>query len=164
VKIGMLSQPGVIEAVADALVRHKARSVVLDPVMVATSGDRLINEDAIAALRTRLFPLATIVTPNMPEAAALLGEPLAQDEAAMVAQARRLMTFGAGAVLLKGGHADGPEASISWSTVREWNAWPHLGTQRATRTGPAAPCRVRSPPGWRRDTNSRARCATRNST
>lgn len=110
VKIGMLSRPDIIGAVFGALVRHNAHNVVLDPVMVATSGDRLISDDAMVVLRHRLFPLAAIVTPNLPEAAALLDEPIAADEATMVTQARRLLAFGSGAVLLKGGHAAGPES------------------------------------------------------
>ncbi|TXM83493.1 bifunctional hydroxymethylpyrimidine kinase/phosphomethylpyrimidine kinase, partial [Methylobacterium sp. WL122] len=82
VKIGMLSQPAVIEAVAAALERYaipKRIPVVLDPVMVATSGDRLISDDAVMLLRNRLMPLADLVTPNLPEAASLLDEPAAVD-------------------------------------------------------------------------------------
>ncbi|MFD0936695.1 bifunctional hydroxymethylpyrimidine kinase/phosphomethylpyrimidine kinase, partial [Methylobacterium trifolii] len=81
VKIGMLSQAPVIAAVAEALERHARRiPVVLDPVMVATSGDRLISDAAVEALRTRLMPLADLITPNLPEAAALLGDAVAADE------------------------------------------------------------------------------------
>ncbi|MCJ2056018.1 bifunctional hydroxymethylpyrimidine kinase/phosphomethylpyrimidine kinase [Methylobacterium sp. J-048] len=108
VKIGMLSQIAVIEAVADGLVRHAATiPVVLDPVMVATSGDRLISEDAVAALRDRLLTRADLITPNLPEAAVLLGEAVAEDEAGAAAQARRLVALGARAVLIKGGHGTG---------------------------------------------------------
>ncbi len=109
-KIGMLSRPETIAAVAGGLVRHGARHVVLDPVMVATSGDRLIAEDAVAILRERLLPLCDCLTPNLPEAAILLGEPAAADEEAMAAQGRRLLALGARSVLMKGGHADGPES------------------------------------------------------
>src|ERR1700710_2777450 len=77
VKIGMVSRPAAIEAIAAGLLRHGAGKVVLDPVMVATSGDRLIDDAAIGLLRSRLFPLGTLITPNLPEAAALLGEPVA---------------------------------------------------------------------------------------
>ena len=73
VKIGMLSRADIDAAVADALDRHSARNIVLDPVMVATSGDRLLAQDAVAALRGMLIPRALIVTPNLPEAAALTG-------------------------------------------------------------------------------------------
>ena len=111
VKIGMLSQIAVIDAVAKGLERYaKDLPVVLDPVMVATSGDRLISDDAVAALRGRLMPLADLITPNLPEAAALLGEPVASDEAAALAQGRALIALGARAVLIKGGHGEGAES------------------------------------------------------
>ena len=111
VKIGMLSRTAVIAAVADGLARHAgAIPVVLDPVMVATSGDRLIADEAVAALRDRLLPRADLITPNLPEAAVLLGEAMAEDSAAAVAQARRLVALGARAVLIKGGHGQGRES------------------------------------------------------
>jgi hydroxymethylpyrimidine/phosphomethylpyrimidine kinase len=111
VKIGMLSRPDIIAAVADGLERYAgAIPVVLDPVMVATSGDRLIAGDAVAVLRERLLPRATLVTPNLPEAAVLLGEEGPVDEARALDQARRLLALGARAVLVKGGHGTGPES------------------------------------------------------
>jgi hydroxymethylpyrimidine/phosphomethylpyrimidine kinase len=110
VKIGMLSQPAVIEAVAAGLDRWKARNVVLDPVMVATSGDRLLNPDAIDVLKRVLIPRALVITPNLPEAAALLDEPIARSEDEMLTQAGRLRDRGARAVLIKGGHGDGAES------------------------------------------------------
>lgn len=110
VKIGMLSRPATIEAVADGLVRWKQHAVVLDPVMVAASGDRLLSEDAVATLRDKLLPLATIVTPNLPEAAVLLDSGVAEDEAAMIAQGHALLRLGPRAVLIKGGHARGEES------------------------------------------------------
>src|SRR5918993_3011547 len=94
VKIGMLSQPEVIEAVAAGLVRHRAENVVLDPVMVATSGDRLLAPEAVASLKTELVPRALVITPNLPEAAAMLDEPIAEDESAMRAQGERLLKLG----------------------------------------------------------------------
>jgi len=103
VKIGMLATSEVIEAVADALEAHRPPAIVLDPVMVATSGNRLLAADAVAALRSRLLPLATLVTPNIPEAEALLGHPIADSGAACAAVAE-LRTLGSRAVLLKGGH------------------------------------------------------------
>jgi hydroxymethylpyrimidine/phosphomethylpyrimidine kinase len=109
-KIGMLSRPATIEAVAAGLVRHGARNVVVDPVMVATSGDRLIADDAVAILRERLVPLATLLTPNLPEAGALLGEETARSEEEMTSQGRRLLALGCAAVLVKGGHGEGPES------------------------------------------------------
>jgi hydroxymethylpyrimidine/phosphomethylpyrimidine kinase len=110
-KIGMLSQAATIGAVAAGLDRHRATNVVLDPVMVATSGDRLLAPDAVDALRRLLIPRAVIITPNLPEAAALLDTDMAEDEAVMRHQARRLLNLGAQAVLLKGGHGSGSESA-----------------------------------------------------
>jgi hydroxymethylpyrimidine/phosphomethylpyrimidine kinase len=83
---------------------------VLDPVMVATSGDHLLAADAIDALRTKLIPRAALITPNLPEAAALLAETLAVNEASIASQGRRLLALGCGAVLIKGGHGQGAES------------------------------------------------------
>jgi len=110
VKLGMLSNAAVIAAVADGLARHKQSNVVLDPVMVATSGDRLLKPDAVDNLRKLLFPIALVITPNLPEAAALLDTGIATDEAAMRQQGEQLLTLGAKAVLIKGGHAGGAES------------------------------------------------------
>jgi hydroxymethylpyrimidine/phosphomethylpyrimidine kinase len=109
-KIGMLSQPAVIEAVAAGLDRWKQTKVVLDPVMVASSGDRLLNPDAIDVLKRVLIPRALVITPNLPEAAALLDAPLARTEDEMRRQAEALIVRGARAVLIKGGHGEGAEA------------------------------------------------------
>jgi hydroxymethylpyrimidine/phosphomethylpyrimidine kinase len=110
VKIGMVAELETIEAIASALGRWSPASVVLDPVMVASSGDRLLSADAVASLRTRLFPRATLVTPNLPEAAALLDEPVALQEAAIASQGRRLLAMGCPYVLIKGGHGQGAQA------------------------------------------------------
>ena len=110
VKIGMLSRTMTIEAVAKGLDRHRARNIVLDPVMVATSGDRLLAPDAIEAVRTLLIPRALVVTPNLPEAAALLERALARSESEMEEQARAVLGLGAQSVLIKGGHGSGPES------------------------------------------------------
>ncbi len=110
VKIGMLSQPEIIAAVAAGLGRHRQRNIVLDPVMISTTGHRLIAPEAIDALRRVLIPRALILTPNLAEAAALLDCPVAEDEAAMRRQAERLLTLGSGAVLVKGGHGSGRES------------------------------------------------------
>ncbi|MEX0840898.1 MAG: bifunctional hydroxymethylpyrimidine kinase/phosphomethylpyrimidine kinase [Xanthobacteraceae bacterium] len=110
VKIGMLSRPEAIEAVAAGLDRHKARNVVLDPVMIAASGDRLLAPEAVAVLRRLLIPRALVITPNLPEAAALLDAPLARTEPEMREQAEKLLALGARAVLIKGGHAQGAES------------------------------------------------------
>jgi hydroxymethylpyrimidine/phosphomethylpyrimidine kinase len=110
VKIGMLARADIIEAVARGLDRHRARNIVLDPVMIASSGDRLLCADAGDALRRELIPRALVITPNLPEAAALLDTPVAKDEAEMQAQGERLRAAGANAVLIKGGHAQGAES------------------------------------------------------
>jgi len=111
VKIGMVAQAASIDAIAAALSRWKPQHIVLDPVMVATSGDRLLASEAVDALRTRLMPLASVITPNLPEAAALLGEPIATSETAIEAQGRRLLALGCRAVLIKGGHGEGAEST-----------------------------------------------------
>jgi hydroxymethylpyrimidine/phosphomethylpyrimidine kinase len=108
-KIGMLGDASAIDVVAAALDRYRPRHVVLDPVMVATSGERLLREDAVGRLR-ELVGRVQLLTPNLPEAAALLDVPLARDEEEMQAQAERLLALGAGAVLIKGGHGSGPES------------------------------------------------------
>lgn len=109
VKLGMLANAEVIGAVADALEAHRPRHVVLDPVMIATSGARLLEDAALEALRTRLLPLATVITPNLPEAETLLGRRI-PDREAMGDAAEALLAAGARAVFLKGGHLpDGGE-------------------------------------------------------
>jgi hydroxymethylpyrimidine/phosphomethylpyrimidine kinase len=110
VKIGMLSQPAVIRAVAAGLDRWRATKVVLDPVMVASSGDRLLAADAIDVLKRVLIPRALVVTPNLPEAAALLGLPVARTQDDMHAQAQALLSLGAKAVVIKGGHGEGADS------------------------------------------------------
>ena len=137
VKIGMVAQLATIDAIVAGLVRWAPKHVVLDPVMVATSGDRLLAEDAVEALRAKLVPRATILTPNLPEAAALLGEPVASSEAAIESQGRRLLALGCPAVLIKGGHGQGSE-SIDY-LVRESGAIalaaPRVATQNTHGTG-----------------------------
>lgn len=110
VKIGMLSSPDIIDVVADRLARHRVDRVVLDPVMVATSGDKLLRDEAIAALKERLFPLAGIVTPNMREAEVLLDHSVGEEVAELEAAARELLKLRPGAALVKGGHGSGHEA------------------------------------------------------
>lgn len=124
VKIGMLGTRATVEAVAGALVVPAESAagrdgetakipLVIDPVLVSSSGGVLLEEGGRAALIHTLFPLATLVTPNVPEAAALLSEPVAADEAALLQQGRRLLALGCGAILLKGGHWGGAEA-VDW--------------------------------------------------
>jgi hydroxymethylpyrimidine/phosphomethylpyrimidine kinase len=110
VKIGMVAQPATIDAIAAGLKRWSPKHIVLDPVMVATSGDRLLAPDAVEALRTRLIPCASLITPNLPEAAALLDEPVAVSDAAIERQGKRLLALGCPAVLIKGGHGQGSES------------------------------------------------------
>src|ERR1700732_4712917 len=111
VKIGMVAQLATIEAIAAGLARCSQAPIVLDPVMVATSGDRLLSADAVASLRTKLIPRAALITPNLPEAAALLDEPLAASEAEIERQGKRLLAMGCPAVLIKGGHGEGSEST-----------------------------------------------------
>ena len=109
IKTGMLANTSIVVAVAERL-KTVSVPIVVDPVMVATSGDALLSEDAIAAVREQLLPVATLITPNLPEAARLLDQPVATDEASMRAQAEALMRLGCKAVLVKGGHGSGSEA------------------------------------------------------
>ncbi|MGH8025759.1 MAG: bifunctional hydroxymethylpyrimidine kinase/phosphomethylpyrimidine kinase [Pseudoxanthomonas sp.] len=103
VKLGMLANAEVIGVVADALEAYRPPFVVLDPVMVATSGAKLLEDTALDALRRRLLPLASVITPNLPEAELLLGHAIA-DLAEMHAAAHELLSLGAASVFLKGGH------------------------------------------------------------
>jgi hydroxymethylpyrimidine/phosphomethylpyrimidine kinase len=137
VKTGMLGGRATIDAIAAAFKRWSPPSVVIDPVMIATSGDRLLPADAVDALCTKLIPLAAIITPNLPEAAVLLSEPLAASDAAIESQGRRLLSLGCSHVLIKGGHGHGSE-SIDYlisanSTVPL--ASPRLATQNTHGTG-----------------------------
>ena len=137
VKIGMLGAPDLIAAVADGLERWHQHRVVLDPVMVAASGDPLVPDVAVAAIRNLLIPRAMVVTPNLPEAARLLGEPVAADRAAMEAQAKKLLALGAHAVLVKGGHAGGDESAdfLLTGAGGRWLTAPRLATHNTHGTG-----------------------------
>ncbi len=108
IKIGMLHAPGIVEVVAWAIDHYQLKNVVLDPVMVATSGDRLIANDTVQVLVRELFPRVSVITPNLDEAALLLGRDIPNDEALDTA-AQDLLAMGAQAVLLKGGHLAGDE-------------------------------------------------------
>ncbi|VBF83564.1 bifunctional hydroxymethylpyrimidine kinase/phosphomethylpyrimidine kinase [Burkholderia pseudomallei] len=107
VKIGMIATAAIAEAVAAALARHRAAPVVLDPVMVAKSGDRLLDPDAVDAIRDELVPISTLITPNLPEAGVLLGRSEPRTLAEMHAAAAELHALGSRWVLLKGGHLAG---------------------------------------------------------
>ena len=142
VKIGMLSNAAIIAAVAAGLEQWSQENVVLDPVMVATSGERVLATDAIDALRRLLIPRARLFTPNLPEAAALLDAPIAQTETEMRAQGERLLALGARAVLIKGGHGEGPE---SIDLLIEPNAVARLAADRiATRNTHGTGCTLSS--------------------
>ncbi len=110
VKTGMLANAAIVRAVSERLRGAPRPPLVVDPVMVATSGDLLLELDAIDAMKRELFPLALLITPNLPEAARLLDTREASSEAEAVAQAKGLLALGCGAVLLKGGHGSGDEA------------------------------------------------------
>lgn len=141
VKIGMLSSAAIAETVHEALLSGPLATVpvVLDPVMVSTSGSRLLSEDAVAAVRA-MVGRADVMTPNLPEAAVLLGEEEATSTSALAAQALRLAEIGARGVLLKGGHLDGPEAVDLWLDEDEPGgpvelSGPRVGTSATHGTG-----------------------------
>jgi hydroxymethylpyrimidine/phosphomethylpyrimidine kinase len=137
VKIGMLHSADTVRAVASALQRHGLSQVVLDPVMVATSGAKLIDDPAVAVLVRELFPLATLVTPNLDEAALLVGRPL-RSEADMEAAGRELLDRGARAVLVKGGHLPGEKVSdllLVRGADPQWLRAPRIATPNTHGTG-----------------------------
>ncbi|MEM9794419.1 MAG: bifunctional hydroxymethylpyrimidine kinase/phosphomethylpyrimidine kinase [Pseudomonadota bacterium] len=135
IKIGMIATSGIASAVADALPANVP--VVLDPVMIAKGGASLLAEDAIDTLRTRLLPLAAIVTPNLPEAAHLLGRPVATNRDAMAEHAQAMLAFGPKAVLVKGGHLagdDSPDVLCTGETLH-WLDTPRTATKNTHGTG-----------------------------
>ena len=137
VKIGMLHSPDIVRTVAEAIDRHNLQHVVLDPVMVATSGAVLIDDPAIAALVKDLFGRAVLITPNLDEAALLVGRPLAS-EADMQAAAQELLAKGARAVLLKGGHLAGDVVSDLLQVaggLPHWMRAPRIATANTHGTG-----------------------------
>ena len=137
VKTGMLGGRGTVDAIAAAFERWSPPFVVIDPVMIATSGERLLPADAVDALRTKLIPHAAIITPNLPEAAVLLSEPLADSDAAIESQGRRLLSLGCSHVLIKGGHGHGSE-SVDYLISANATvplAGPRLATQNTHGTG-----------------------------
>jgi hydroxymethylpyrimidine/phosphomethylpyrimidine kinase len=110
VKIGMLYSAELIETVARMLTKHRARNIVLDPVMAAQSGDSLLKEEAVEALKTHLMPMASVITPNLPEAEILLGSHIT-NIAGMEKAAGDLAQFGSESILVKGGHLEGDEST-----------------------------------------------------
>lgn len=123
-KIGMLAETDIVEAVAERLRRYQVKNVVLDTVMLAKSGDPLLSPSAVTALRQDLLPQVSLITPNLPEAAALLDAPHARNEREMHEQGQALLALGCEAVLIKGGHLDNDE-SPDWLFTRN-------GTERFT--------------------------------
>jgi len=111
VKIGMLSQKAVIQLVSEKIKQYDLQTVVLDPVMVATSGDQLLAEVAIDTLKKELIPKVTVITPNIIEAGILSGLAPATNQAEMLSCAEKLICLGSDAVLLKGGHLEGGQSS-----------------------------------------------------
>ena len=137
VKIGMLHSAETVRTVASALQRHGLHKVVLDPVMIATSGAKLIDDAAINVLVRELFPLAAVVTPNLDEAALLVGQPL-RSEADMEAAGRQLVERGANAVLVKGGHLSGDTVSdllLVRGAAPVWMRAPRIATPNTHGTG-----------------------------
>ena len=137
VKIGMLHSPDIVQAVASAIDRHALPHVVLDPVMVATSGAVLIDSPAIAALVQQLFGRAVVITPNLDEASLLVGRTLANEQD-MQAAAHELLAKGARAVLLKGGHLAGDVVSDLLQVAGAapyWMRAPRIATANTHGTG-----------------------------
>jgi hydroxymethylpyrimidine/phosphomethylpyrimidine kinase len=137
VKIGMVAQQAVIEAIVEGLERWSPAHVIVDPVMIATSGDRLLAQDAVESLRRVLIPRAHLITPNLPEAAALLNTTVAVGEIEIERQGHQLLELGCPVVLIKGGHGTGDE-SIDYlidgqSTIRL--AAPRIATRNTHGTG-----------------------------
>jgi hydroxymethylpyrimidine/phosphomethylpyrimidine kinase len=137
IKSGMLATADIIAAVAESLTAYPQIPLVLDPVMVATSGDRLLAEDAIQTLIEKLMPLATLITPNLHEAAVLLNTTVASNLEQMQLQGEQLLQLGARAVLMKGGHTEGESATDLLITAEgaETFSAPRLQTKNTHGTG-----------------------------
>ena len=135
VKTGMLASSDIVATVAAELRRHGVQRLVVDPVMVAKSGDTLLREDAVEALRTQLIPMALVVTPNIPEAETLTGLSINSDGDVREA-ARRIIDMGARGVVVKGGHREGPATDLYYDgrDFQEFTA-PRINTQNTHGTG-----------------------------
>lgn len=135
VKTGMLANAAIIDAVAAAIEAHKLPNLVVDPVMVAKSGARLLDEDAVETLRTRLIPLATVITPNIPEAEALLGRDIKSLQH-MYEAAHDLTELGCRAVVVKGGHREGDAVDVVFDGKKYHEfRWPRVETRNTHGTG-----------------------------
>jgi hydroxymethylpyrimidine/phosphomethylpyrimidine kinase len=135
IKIGMLSSVAIIESVAAVLRKHPSIPGVLDPVMVAKSGDKLLGADAHNALIEHMIPLATVLTPNVPEAAILLACSDAQSPAELESQAKQLINLGCHAVLMKGGHMDGAMCEDLLFTHGDQDSFTHPRIQTTNTPG-----------------------------
>ena len=136
-KIGMLAETDIVEVVAERLRHYQVRNLVLDTVMLAKSGDPLLSPAAVATLRTRLLPQVALITPNLPEAAALLDAPVADNEREMREQGRALLALGCEAVLMKGGHltdAESPDWLFTVAGEQRFTA-PRVQTKNTHGTG-----------------------------
>lgn len=132
IKIGMLGTAATVMAVADSVPHGGTIPIVLDPVLLSSSGGVLLDDEGRAEMRARLFPLATVLTPNIPEAANLCGTATAASREALLEQARLLLAMGAHAVLLKGGHAAGAEAEdllLTADGAPQWLSSPRLAAR-----------------------------------
>ena len=135
VKIGMIANAGIAAAVAQSLQAQTGIPIVLDPVMIAKGGEALLQSDAVNTLRDALLPMATLLTPNLPEAAHLLGTKPAATRAEMAAQGRALCTLGPQAVLMKGGHLDGAESPDCLTTTDDVTWFEAVRTQTVNTHG-----------------------------
>jgi hydroxymethylpyrimidine/phosphomethylpyrimidine kinase len=135
VKTGMLSSSAIVEVVAQELKRHRVEALVIDPVMVAKSGDPLLQKEAVEALRSKLVPMAAVVTPNIPEAEVLTGMKIASPED-MRQAAEQIIQMGARGVVVKGGHLEGPATDLFYdgSRFQEFTA-PRINTGNTHGTG-----------------------------
>ncbi len=135
VKIGMVSNPDIIRTIARKLQEYQAKNIVLDPVMVSTSGNRLLSENAEETLQEFLFPLADILTPNLPEAEVLCKFEI-RGESEMQAAAAAISLFVRGAVLIKGGHGIADAADLLWDGEKtSWFRAPRIQTENTHGTG-----------------------------
>ncbi|MEL6186969.1 MAG: bifunctional hydroxymethylpyrimidine kinase/phosphomethylpyrimidine kinase, partial [Myxococcota bacterium] len=137
-KIGMLASADLVQTVAEGLEAHRARNVVLDPVMVAKSGDRLLAADAVSALREHLVPRAEVITPNLPEVADLLERPEPKSRSEMRAAGEHLLALGPRHVLVKGGHlSDDPTSPdlLLGAGPPQWLEAPRTATRNTHGTG-----------------------------
>ena len=137
IKVGMIANAEIALAVADALENLRGIPIVLDPVMIAKGGHSLLADDAVTVLQKRLLPLSDLLTPNLPEAASLLGKEAAQNRDEVEAQGRALLALGAKAVLMKGGHLAGPDSPdlLVTKTAATWFETKRIETKNTHGTG-----------------------------